>query len=303
MLADDRARARISAFHRSYIGMQENSRWDTAIHDPDLFPDFDDAVNRLMADEVESFFDYVTYKPGTFQDLLLDSTGFVNAQTAAYYELPETEFADALEPATLDPVERPGFLTRLGFLNAYSQYDRSSPILRGAFIVDHVVGLELGAPPPGATDVPLPEPSAELDTNRKRVALQTSGGSCAGCHQVYINPIGFALENFDAVGRHRTMETNGAPIDAQSDVLVGGDQTVTVSTPLQLMTELSQSASAQRHYAESWLEFAYERPPNEFDDCVVQQMGARITAGGYTILQLVTDLTQTESFKLRRVEN
>jgi hypothetical protein len=193
-------------------------------------------------------------------------------------------------------------LTRLGFLNAYSAYDRGSPILRGAFIVQHVLGIDLGAPPPGATDEPLPALSEELDTNRKQVEAQTSDPSCAVCHETYINPLGFALENFDATGRYQTTERNGAAIDAQTNVNINGAAPITVTSPLELMTEISKSTSAQRHYAERWVSFAYERGANEFDACVVDDMGAKITAGGYTILQLVTDLTQVDSFRLRKME-
>jgi hypothetical protein len=255
-----------------------------------------------MAGEVEAFFDDVTFRGGTFQDLLSSSTGFVNAETAAFYDLDPAGFDQGFRRTDLDPVMRAGFLTRLGFLNAYSAYDRSSPILRGAFIVKNVLGLDLGAPPPGATDEPLPAETEELDTIRKQVEAQTAAPECAVCHHTYINPLGFALENFDATGRYRTTENNGAEIDATTEVNLNGTAAVTVSSPLDLMTELAKSAQAQRHYAERWVAFAYERGANEFDTCLVDAMGANIKSGGYSILQLVTDLTQSESFRLRRVD-
>ena len=94
----------------------------------------------------------------------------------------------------------------MGFLNAYSAYNRTSPILRGAFITKQVLGTEIGSPPPGADDDGAADESRS-DTNRKQVDAQTSRRSaCVGCHHIYINPPGFAMEAFNAVGTWQTKE-------------------------------------------------------------------------------------------------
>jgi hypothetical protein len=311
MIAHPNGRQMVSAFHRAYLLMTTNSRWDSVNKDSAVFPEFNSDLVVPMAEETEAFFDYVAYNNGTFQDLLLDSTGFVNDETAALYQVPAPGSAE-LTMAPLDANQRPGFLTRLAFLNGYSSYSRTSPILRGAFITKEVLGIEIGAPPPGAQDEPLPPATEELDTNRKQVDQQTSPASCANCHHNYVNPPGFVMEAFDSIGRYRTEERAGVPLDTMADVVVGqavdamGEEVnivETMSTPLELMTAIANSPGAQRYYAQQWVAFAFERGANGYDTCIVNDLGANISAGGYTILQMITDLTQTESFRARVTGN
>jgi hypothetical protein len=301
MLAHDKARERVAAFHRTYLLMSDNSRWSSVGKDPALVPEFNDGLVVPMAEETEAFFDYITFSAGTFQDLLTSPVGFPNAEMAALYGLDTAGFGEGAQQADLDPTERPGFLTRLGFLNAYSGETRTSPILRGAFITKEVLGIEVAAPPPGSTDQPLPD-SADLDTNRKQVDQQTAGVTCADCHHSFINPPGFVMENFDAVGRFRTAESSGVELDTVADVVVD-DVPVPISSPFELMTAIANSPGAQHHYAERWVSFAYERGANGFDTCTVDSIGGNMTAGGYTIVQLIVDLTQTESFRVRAMGN
>jgi hypothetical protein len=201
----------------------------------------------------------------------------------------------------LDPAQRPGFLTRIGFLNAYSSYNRTSPILRGAFVTKQVLAVPIGSPPPGAETTPLPT-TADLDTNRKQVDQQTSGGACSGCHHGYINPPGFALEAFDAAGAWQVKEkTTGAAIDTSVEAVIDG-ATMHINGPAELMAKIAASPGAQRSYAEKWVSYAYERASNPTDACTVNQLAAKLTKGGYTVLNLVADLTQSQSFRLRAVE-
>ena len=201
----------------------------------------------------------------------------------------------------LDPAQRPGFLTRVGFLNAFSAYNRTSPILRGAFITKQVLAVPIGSPPPGAEATPLPT-TADLDTNRKQVDQQTSGGACASCHHNFINPPGFAMEAFDAAGAWQVKEkTTGAAIDTKSDAVIDGAK-VQITGPADLMAKIAASPSAQRSYTEKWVSYAYERASNPTDACTVNQLSAKLTKGGYTVLNLIADLTQTQSFRFRAVE-
>jgi hypothetical protein len=311
MIALPNGRQMVSAFHRAYLLMTSNSRWDSANKDPALFPEFTADLVVPMAQETETFFDYIAYNGGTFRELLLDPTGFVNDETAAIYDVPAPGSSE-LTMTTLDANQRPGFLTRLAFLNGYSGYNRTSPILRGAYIIQDVLGIEIGAPPPGAADEPLPPATEVLDTNRKQVNEQTSPTSCANCHHAYVNPPGFVMESFDSIGRYRTEESPGIALDTVADVVVeqvvdaaGEEVNVveTMGTPLELMTAIANSPGAQHYYAQQWVSFAFERGANGYDTCIVDELGANIATGGYTILQMITDLTQTESFRARATGN
>lgn len=301
MMGHENARERVAEFHRNYLLMSDNSRWSSVDKDPTLFPEFNDGLVGPMAQETESFFDYITFNDGTFQDLLTSPVAFPNAEMADLYGIDSAPFGEAPQQAELDPNERPGFLTRLGFLNSYSGATRTSPILRGAFITKEVLGIEVAAPPPGSTDQPLPD-STDLDTNRKQVAQQTAGITCADCHHNFINPPGFVMESFDTIGRFRTTESSGVQLDTVAEVIVD-DAPVTISSPFELMTAIANSPGAQHYYAERWVSFAYERGANGFDTCTVDTIGGNMTAGGYSIVQLIVDLTQTESFRVRAMEN
>ncbi|WP_438038048.1 DUF1592 domain-containing protein [Sorangium sp. So ce128] len=302
MLDDPRARQMVAAFHRYYLELGPNTRWDSAQRDTTMFPMFDRALIPIMAEETERFFDHLVFtRDGTFQEFLLSPVAFVNAATAPLYGLDPAQFGADLEEVSLDPTQRPGFLTRVGFLNAYSSYNRTSPILRGVFITKDVLGIDPGTPPPGALETPLPE-GDDLDTNRKRVDAQTAGATCAACHHNTINPPGFVMEAYDAMGSWQTQEAlTGALIDTVADVRIDG-QPVRVTSPADLMAKLAVSPNAQRQYAQKWVSYAYERDGHPLDSCTVRDVSTKITAGGYTVLNLVTDLTQSPSFRTRAVE-
>jgi hypothetical protein len=303
MVKTDAARQRLADFHASYMLIAPNTRWDNTNHDTSLFPAFDKSIVPSLIQETTLFFDNVAFaKQGTFQDLLTSPYAYVNSQTAALYGLSASGRTTTFQEVKLDAT-RPGFLTRVGFLNAYSYYNRTSPIYRGAFITKQILGTALGSPPPGATQTPLPDATADLNTNRKLVDAQTAGGVCESCHHTYINPPGDALEGFNAVGQPQTTEaTTGAAIDTTADIAMDGT-TVHVTGAADLMAKIAASPMAQHRYADRWVAFAYERDGDPNDCGTVNTLSTNIGAGGYTILNLMTDLTQTDSFRLRAEEN
>jgi len=301
MLMSDKARLKIADFHRYYILMGPNTRWDNINKDPALFPTFASALVPTLEAETEKFFDAVAMvKKGTFQDLFLSPTAFVTASTAPLYGLSASGFTTDFKEATLD-ASRPGFLTRVGFLNAYAFYNRTSPIHRGAFIMKQVLGTPIGTPPPGAEATALPPASADLNTNRKQVDAQTTGGVCESCHHSYINPAGFALESFDAMGVAQTKEkSSGAAIDTASDVVIDGNA-VHITGAVDLMNKLAASPMAQHRYAERLTSYLYEREGDAMDCGTVNDLAAKIAPGGYTLQNLISDLTQTPQFRTRAV--
>jgi hypothetical protein len=303
MLADPKARDMVAAFHRSYMLMGTNTRWDNTNHDTAVYPAFNRNLVGVLQQETEMFFDDITFaKQGTFADLLESPIAFVSSATAPLYGLDPTNFGVNLVETTLD-ANHPGFLTRLGFLNAYSGYDATAPLLRGAFITKQVLGISIGAPPPGASRTALPQ-SADLDTNRKRYDALTSGSQCAGCHQPFINPPGFALESFNAVGTWQTTEHDtGAPIDTSADIMLDSTgPAVHVSGPADLMAAIAASPGAKTQYASKWVSYAMGRDSDPGDACTVAQLAAKMTTNSYTIQNLITDLTQVLSFRVRTVD-
>jgi hypothetical protein len=253
-------------------------------------------MTPLISEESTRFFDHVVFgMNGTFRDILTSNVGFVNATTAPLYGV--TSSAADLTQVQLPQDQRPGVFTRAGFLTAYSLFNRASAILRGAFIQKEVLCAVIGTPPPDAEGTPLPTDG--LLTNRERTDAQTAGDQCVGCHHTIINPTGFALESYDAIGAWQTNERDtGAAINTASTVPIG-DQEVQVDGAADLMTALADSSAAKHCYAQRWVEFAYERTINSADSCTVDNLTTSLTNTGYTVLNLVADLTQADSFRLR----
>ncbi len=189
-------------------------------------------------------------------------------------------------------------MTRGGFLSSYSHFTDTSPILRGAFINVYMIGVNPGPPIAGATA--LQAPPGNYTTNREKVtALVNMSPTCMGCHTSTINPPGFVLENFDAIGKWQTVDQLGGPIDPSATVNFGNGNVQAISSVLQLMQQIAQVPAAQSNYARYWVAYAYGRDSNPNDQCVVDQVSAKLTQDSYGILTLLADLTQADSFRLR----
>jgi hypothetical protein len=295
MVQDPKAADLAGAFHRHYLGVGPNTRWAVITKDTTVFPEFSEAMVPAMLEETELFFDRAFRLGSSFQDLLLSSIAFVNAQTAPLYDLDPGSYAEHLTEVALWPDQRPGFLTRVGFLSAFSGRTQNSPSLRGQFVMREVLGLDVGVP-----SHPIDTyPEEPYNTVRERVYNLTDSDACRGCHHTYIDPPGYVLEAFDSLGRWQTVDaTSGAPIDTVADVLIE-DELITVTDASDLMQKLAASSHAQRTYARKWVEFFYRRFRVPADACTIDELAANIATGDYSILNLLVDLTQTESFRAR----
>lgn len=303
-MIQDRAKTApvVAAFHRVYADIRPGSHWATVVnHDPVRFPNYTSAAVAPMMAEMDAFFEDVTFTGGSFSDLLLSNVGFVNRDTAALYGLDPAAYGTDLTRVELPAADRPGFLTRVGFLSSYSAERTSSPILRGAFIARKVLGVVIEDPPPEAAEAELPP--GDYESERQVVELLTSPGECAGCHAFTINPPGFVLERYDSVGSIQTVDPLGGAIDTTAQVVFSDTNMKTITTPLELMTELGTGLEAKRNYAQQWVTFATGRVPNPNDACQVDDLSTKLSADGYTILNVLTDLTQADSFRLRSVGN
>jgi hypothetical protein len=294
----------VSEFHRAYLDMgNADAHWWKVEHDKTQFPLYFDAAKDVFSAELDRFFEEVVFTNGSFKDIFLSNVGFVNRDSAPIYGLDPAAYGTELTRVELDPATRPGFLTRLGFLSSYAHFDGSAPILRGAFITVNIIGLNPGAPDP---DFFLQQPPpGNYTTERAFVEALTNQGACRGCHIPLINPPGFVLENYDGIGKWQTVDQrgNGDPvagaINATAEVTVAEGVVKTISSPRQLMEEIAQGAVARRLYAERWVAFATGRAKNPNDACTVDVLDAKMAVDGYTVLKLLADLTQSDSFRLR----
>ena len=174
---------------------------------------------------------------------------FVNKDLAPIYGLSPASYGTDLTMVNLDPTQRAGMFTHAGFLASYSSYNRTSPILRGAFIEKQVLCRQIGAPPPGATEAAAaghrqhqPQAGRGADVGRH----------CAGCHAPVVNPAGFALEAYDSIGAWQTTEkSGGAAIDTTADVAIG-DKSVHVTGPVDLMTQIATRRRVRTATRSGW---------------------------------------------------
>jgi len=298
----DKAGAQVSAAHAAYLRVSNASYgWWRMDHDPELFPNFTSAAREALAAEVSAFFEEVAYEGGSFQDLFLSDVAFVNQDSAPLYGLDPADYGAELTRVELDATERPGILTRVGFLSSFSHFDVTSPILRGAFVANNVLGVNPGPPTLDAGEVSLPE--GDYTTQRQIVeALTSVRADCAACHAL-LNPAGFVLENFDTVGSWQEVDPLGGPIDPVADVSFADGSSKTISSPLELMQAIAADPAARHLYAEKLVSFFTRRAPNAGDACAVDELATKLAASGYSTLDLVVDLTQMESFRLRTASN
>ncbi|WP_437569835.1 DUF1592 domain-containing protein [Sorangium sp. So ce542] len=289
----------VSAFHRNWAQMDNDlAHWWKGDHDTDTYPLYDPAAKPSWQAELDAFFEEVAFSGGSFKDVLLSNVAFVNKDNAELYGLDPEMYGTELTKVELDANERPGFLTRVGFLSSYSSYDATSPILRGAFIATYLLGVNPGPPLPGATMLTV---DGQFDTQRAYVEALTKPESCKGCHAV-VNPPGFVMEGFDGIGKMQTMDPRGGVIDASvtTNTIDFGDGNVKeITSPFELMQEIAQIQKAKQLYAQAWVSYAFGRLPNGKDKCVVDNLEVKLSESGYSVLDLMADLTQADSFRVR----
>jgi hypothetical protein len=215
MLADPRS----NAMSENFAGQWLHLRNLEGIHpNTDEFPDFDNDLRLAFTREAELFFTSIMREDRNVMDFLTADYTFVNERLARHYGIPQV-YGSRFRRVTLGPEfeARRGLLGKGGVLMSTSRADRTSPVLRGKWILENLIGTAPPAPPANVPPLDT-KPGVKPRTIRERMASHRAPG-CVSCHQL-IDPLGFALEGFDAVGAWRTHEA-GAPIDASSRLADG----------------------------------------------------------------------------------
>lgn len=248
MLADPRAKAKLRDFFHRWLQLD---RLHDLAKDAKAFPGFDDQIVSDLRTSLDLFLE----ETHDFRQLLLDDEVYMNGRLAKFYgvELP----VDApFQKVKMDPKKHAGLLTHPLLMAGFSYTSVSSPIHRGVFLARALLGRRLRAPPDAVTPIP-PELHPSLST-RERILLQTKGPDCQSCHAM-INPLGFALENFDAVGRFREVEKN-KPINAQGSYWTLGGEDVKFTGPRELAEFLAKSEETHEAFIEHLFHFLVKQP-------------------------------------------
>ncbi|MBV9399457.1 MAG: DUF1592 domain-containing protein [Bryobacterales bacterium] len=214
MLSDPKSEALIDNFAEQWLFLRNLKSSAPDLQD---FPDFDDNLRQAMRQETKLFFDSIVHEDRNVMDLLNADYTFLNERLAKHYGIPGIYGSQFRRVPVSDPARR-GLLGQASILTVTSYPNRTSPVQRGKWILANILGTPPTPPPP---DVPALKENEEgaKHSLRERMEAHRANPVCAGCHKV-MDPIGFALENFDAIGRWRTMD-DGAVIDASGTLFNG----------------------------------------------------------------------------------
>jgi hypothetical protein len=253
MLGDPRTKAKLTGFYHRWLQLD---RLHDLAKDPKSYPGFDAAIVSDLRTSLDLFLDDVTWgEKSDWRDLMLADTVYMNGRLAKFYgvNLP----ADApFQKVKMDPKKHAGLLTHPLLMAGFSYASVSSPIHRGVFLARALLGRRLRAPPDAVTPIP-PELHPSLST-RERILLQTKGPDCQSCHAM-INPLGFALENFDAVGRFREVEKE-KPINAQGSYWTLGGEDVKFTGARELGEFLARSEESHEAFVEHLFHYLVKQP-------------------------------------------
>ncbi len=256
MMSDPRARAKLHEFFAHWLKLSEGGDLSK---DDKTYPGFDRPLVADLRRSLELFVDHVAWsEQSDYRELLEADYLYLNPRLAAFYgtALPAEAAAGDFTQVKFDRAQRAGIFTHPFLLATFSYVRSSSPVHRGVFLTRNVMGRLL-KPPPMAIEFKDERFDPTL-TMREKVASMTDKASCMGCH-VTINPLGFTLENFDAVGRYRTTDNN-KPVNAVSDYVTSDGDVVKLQGPRDLATYAVSSVQAQRGFVQQMFHFTVKQP-------------------------------------------
>jgi hypothetical protein len=294
MLADRRSYNLATNFAGQWLRLRNI---DAVQPSGNLFRDFDDNLRQSFRQETELFFDSVVQEDRSVLTFLKSDYTFLNERLAKHYGIPGV-YGSRLRRVTLGPGSKRGGLLRHGSVLSVTSYaTRTSPVLRGVLVLRNFLGAPPPAPPP---DVPALDEStmaANLPM-RQRLAAHRSNAVCASCHRT-IDPVGFSLENFDAVGRWRELEVEDQRVDASGAVPgdkefhgVDGLEEALLRRPELFVATL----------AENLLTFALGRGVEYYDAPAVRRIVSATEKDGYRFSSLILAIVKSAPFQMRRAE-
>ena len=295
MLADSRSQALTANFAGQWLYLRNL----TGAHpNPATFPDFDDNLRQGFRRETELLFDNIIRENRSVLDLLNAEYTFVNERLARHYGIPNV-YGDHFRRITVTDDNRRGLLGHGSILTVTSYSTRTSPVLRGKWILDNILGMP---PPPPPPDVPeLEENSAEgkVLSMRERMAHHRTNAVCAGCHSK-MDPLGLSLENFDAVGKWRTNDDNGTPIDASGSLADGTSFTGAAGLRRALV---AQPGRFFHTVTEKLLTYAVGRGVEYYDQPAVRTITREAARSDYRFSALITAIVKSTPFQMRRSQS
>ncbi len=294
MLADDRARALVENFAVQWLALRQLR---PVTLDAEIFTQYDGNLREAFLQETQLFIEDQLRQDHSVLDLLTAKYTFVNERLARHYGMPNV-YGSHFRRVTVGD-DRAGLLGHGSILTATSYPTRTSPVLRGRWLLDNVLGTPPPPPPPGIPDLPSKGERGRLLTMRQRTEQHRTNPACAHCH-VRMDPLGFALENFDAIGRWRTADETDDPIDASGAFPdgtafrgVSGLRTLLVSRPQEFVRVLTGKL----------MTYALGRPVEDDDMPAIRAIVKSAASSHYRWSALILGIVRSVPFQMRQAES
>ena len=291
MMADPKASSLVTSFAMKWLNIAD---LDAVKPDPVVFPDFNDQLRRDFSTEAQNFLSSILLEDRSVVDLLTADYTFLNERLSRHYGISGV-VGPQFRKVTLSQKERWGVLGKAAVLLRTSYGDRTSPVLRGAWVLDKLMGTPPSPPPPDVATSLDQKAGEKPKTVRARLEQHREQRVCMQCHGV-IDPPGLPLENFDAIGRWRTTDrqAENAIIDVRS-VLPNGNA---IDGPVQLRTELaSRPAMFAQALTEKLMTYALNRELEYFDMPQVRGVVRAAAKDNYRFSSIVRGIVDTPSFR------
>jgi hypothetical protein len=296
MLADPRSsEALVNDFAAQWLNLR---RVAEVVVDPERYPNYDLTLMAAFKRETELFVGSTLREDRSVLELLDADYTFVNEKLARHYGIPGIYGSRFRRVSLPDKDRRGGLLAQGALLSTTSYPDRTSPVLRGKFLLNNVFGLQTPPPPAGVdTNLAPVKPGAAHQTIRERLAEHRTNPTCSSCHAV-IDPLGFALENFDVIGGWRTVDEAGKPVDAAGTTMSGAN--VEGLSGLRALL-LERREQFPRTVTEKLLGYALGRRVEYYDRPAVRRIVRDAEAQDFRWSALILGIVKSPAFQMRRL--
>ena len=296
MLNNPKSKALFDGFGAQWLRL---NNLENQVFDMEIFPDMTLSLRMAMIDEARLFFRSIIKENKSVIEFVDSDYTFLNEQLSKLYGITESVIGEDMRRVKLTNPNRGGIIGMPATLASTSFSNRTSPVRRGVWVLEQVLGERVPSPPP---DIPELE---ELDheneqglTLRQRTELHQSEATCANCHKL-LDPIGFGLENFDAIGRWREVNNEGLRIDS-SGQLPNGEKFTSPALLKSLL--IKRKGDLARNFTEKFMAHALGRQLEGYDYIVIDQLMDKISADDYRIRTIITEVITSYLFTHRRVE-
>ncbi len=289
MLADPRSEAVVKNFAGQWLQLRNLRNFQP---NTDIFPDFDDNLRQGFRRETELLFQSVLRENRSVLDLMNADYTFVNERLAQHYGIPNI-YGSWFRRVQITDEARKGLLGQGSILALTSHAERTSPVVRGKWILENLLGLQVPPPPPGVPPLPEKKDGEKPRTMREQMSLHRANPVCAACHKT-LDPIGFALENFDAVGAWRS-EDAGAPVDASGELADGTKVNGVVALRQALLSRPENFVST---VTEKLLTYGLGRGLDPRDMAQVRAIVRNAARDKYSLSSLIVGVARSTPFRM-----